>query len=282
MLSKATSQLYAPGSTFKLIDATAALESGKYSVNSKLPSPQKFKLPESNKYLTNYHNEVCSASGYLTMEKALDMSCNTSFAKLGIKLGINSLSEQTNKFGFSSKLKIPNPVVESSFPANMDKAQLAMSAIGQFDVKETVLQNALNVAAIANDGNIMQPTLIESVLDSSLKTVYQPAPSVYKNAMSESNAKKLQSMMISVADNGTGRIIKTNGVQIGAKTGTAETEKGGNPNTWFVSFANKGDKHLVIAVIVEGGGYAGASGTGAAVAGPVAKATMNAYLNNNK
>jgi peptidoglycan glycosyltransferase len=87
-------------------------------------------------------------------------------------------------------------------------------------------------------------------------------------------------MMISVAKNGTGRTGLISGAQVGAKTGTAEKGNGLKPNNWFVSFVNKGDKHLAIAVIVEDGGNQGFNGTGSGVAGPIAKAGMQAYLNN--
>jgi peptidoglycan glycosyltransferase len=279
MLNRATNELYAPGSTFKLITAATALETGKYDENSKLKSPKSYKLPESNSYLTNMYNATCSSSGYLTMKQALDVSCNTTFAILGQKLGADAISVQAEKFGYGNSISIPNFVVNSSFPVNIDKAQTAMSAIGQFDVKTTVLQNALVTSAIANNGIIMMPHLIKDVKDSNLHTVYTTNISQFKQAISSSTAQKLKNMMRSVVTSGTGSIVNLSGIYTGAKTGTAEKGDGLKPNNWFVSFAEKGDKHLVVAVLVEDGGYMGASGTGSGVAGPIAKSVINAYIN---
>jgi peptidoglycan glycosyltransferase len=216
------------------------------------------------------------------MQQALDVSCNTTFAKLGIKLGESAIYNQAKKFGFENSWEIPFNTSKSTFPQNLDKAQLAMSSIGQFNTTETVLQNALVVSAIDNGGIIMKPHLVKNIKNSSLQTVYTTPYTQYGQAISENTANELKKMMISVVKNGTGRgVYLGSNSEIGAKTGTAEKGKNELANNWFVSFVNKANKHLVVATIVENGGNLGKNGTGAAVAGPIAKAIMESYISNS-
>jgi peptidoglycan glycosyltransferase len=244
-----------------------------------IPAPHTLKYPGSSKVLTNFANEVCSPSGKMTLDAALEMSCNTAFAGLGVKVGEDALREQTKKFGFDTPLSIPMPVTESHFPKTADTAELMRASIGQGSDKVTPLQVAMISAAIANGGEQMAPYLVDTVRDSSLRVVSQTTPSTLRTSVSQHTADELTSMMEGVVRSGTGTAAQIPGVTVAGKTGTAETAPGQAPHAWFTGFAPADDPKVAVAVIVEHGGQQGAEGTGGATAAPIAKAVMQAVLN---
>lgn len=267
-----------PGSTFKLIVAAAALESGKFTEESVLPAPASLKLPLSNSRMHNWQNGPCTPSGKITLRQALAVSCNTTFAWLGMQLGADALREQAEKFGFNSSISIPMNSSTSVFPTNIDGAQTALSSIGQFDVRATALQMAMVVSSIANDGNLMQPYLVKSVLTSDLVEIERTNPSSRNLAISATTAKLLKSMMKTVVNAGTAYTVRIPGIEVGAKTGTADSGTTKSAHAWMVANATKGNRTLSIAVVVEnGGGSAEVSGN--RIAGPiVAKIIKQAFL----
>lgn len=267
--------LYPPGSTFKLVTAAAALESGRWKPDSELPGPASLDLPLTTAPLPNHGNQACGPNNRTTLTHALEISCNTAFGWLGMQLGADALREQATAFGIGDELSIPMRVTPSSVPAELDAPQLAQSAIGQYDVRMTPLQVALVTAGIANRGTVMKPYLVSNAIVSSDLSVVDPTtPKVLSDAVSPEVAAELTQMMVDVVDKGTGRPARIDGVRVAGKTGTAEHEKGAAPHAWFTGFAPADDPRIVVAVVVENGGNAGSEAAGGSTAGPIARAMM--------
>ena len=279
LLNTAIKETYAPGSTFKLITAAAALESGRYAADTSIPSPTVLPLPQTSATITNFGGEKCGDGTSSTLADALRISCNTAFAQLGMDLGQDALAAQAKKFGFDNDgLTIPMPVTKSAFPPGLDAPQTAQSAIGQFSVRVTPLQMAMVAAAIANGGQLMEPYLVQTVRTADLDVVSKASPSVLSTAVSPTTATALRDMMIGVVENGTGTAAKIPGIQVAGKTGTAQTTDNSAPHAWFTAFAPADAPRVAVAVIVEHGGTLGNEATGGRVAAPIAKAVMQAVL----
>ncbi len=270
--------LYPPGSTFKLITAAAALETGDYTQDSSVPGPASLRLPGVTKPLPNHDGQPCGPNDKTTLIHALVISCNTTFASLGMTLGPDALQAQAEKFGFGQNLSVPMRVTASSVPTGMNEPNTAQAAIGQFDVRTTPLQMAMVAAAIGNGGEVMKPYLVRRVLGSQLETIDEAAPEKLSEAVSTSTARQLTTMMKAVVSEGTGRAAQITGVEVAGKTGTAQHAVGAAPHAWFVSFAPAADPRVAVAVVVEDGGSAGSEAAGGTVAGPIAKAVMEAVI----
>lgn len=268
---------YPPGSTFKLITAAAALESG-MTPDTPVVAPTVLDLPLTTATLHNFGGAACSGTGALTLRDALRISCNTAFAQLGMDLGADALRSQAEAFGFDTPLNVPMKVTESHFPADPDAPQTALSAIGQFEVRVTPLQMAMVSAAIANGGVPMRPYLVQAVRSSDLTVVDQTEPTELGRAVSAGTAAALRDMMVGVVADGTGRAAQIAGVQVAGKTGTAQTSEDAAPHAWFTAFAPADAPRVAVAVIVENGGSMGNEATGGAVAAPIARAVIEAAL----
>lgn len=255
--------LYHPGSTFKLIDAAAALETGKYTPDSTFPNPASFQLPQSDAVMMNASRTACGPGATVSMRQALVYSCNIPFAELAIEVNRNTITQMAKAFGFEQDLSVPLEVTPSQFPTVIDDAQLALASIGQLDVRATPLQIAMVSAAIANNGQLMKPQLVEGVVAPNLSTQTGFASEVFATPVSESTAQTLNAMMQAVVTEPGGTAAKAAipGVAVAAKTGTAEngTDESGNdkPFTlWFTGFAPANDPKVAIAVVIENGGGA--------------------------
>ena len=270
--------LYTPGSVFKLVVAAAALESGKYTVDSKLPNPTSYTLPGTSTKIHNSGGSNCGGGSEVTLFNALRLSCNIPFAELGVELGQDKIRAMANAFGFGHSFKIPTVATASIYPENMDDAQTALSSFGQFDVRVTPLQMALITAAIANGGKEMNPNLIENVQSSNLALLSQTQPSEYASPISKSTADGLRQMMIGAVKNGVSTGGQVPGVTVAGKTGTAQN--GGNsPYTlWFAGFAPAENPKVAVVVMVANGGGLGQSGSGNIVAAPIARKVIKAVL----
>jgi peptidoglycan glycosyltransferase len=270
--------LYAPGSTFKLIVAAAALESGQYTKDSVLPAPSTYPLPGSSAHINNSGDSSCAPQGEMALGDALRISCNTAFAGLGVQLGAEALADQTQKFGFGKPIEIPLKSLPSTFPENMDKAQTAQASIGQFDDRVTPLQMSLVAAAIANNGSIMKPHLVRTERDADLKVISTTPVTQMSQAVSQETAAQMHEMMVSVVTAGTGKQAAVDGVTVGGKTGTAEKAPGQAPDVWMVAFGEANGKSVAVAVVVEDGGNQGARGGGGTVAAPIASQVIKAVM----
>ncbi|MGQ0846750.1 MAG: peptidoglycan D,D-transpeptidase FtsI family protein [Sporichthyaceae bacterium] len=280
LLNRALSETYAPGSTFKLVTAAAALMSGRYTAESPVPGPATLDLPLTSTNLPNYFKGTCTpGSDQTTILKALERSCNTTFGAIGLDLGAAALARQADLFGFGQNLNVPMPVARSAFPPDINAPQTAQSAIGQFDVRTTPLQMAMVVAAIANAGKVMTPYLVEETRARDLDVLSRTDPQDRGQAITPEVAAELTRMMVSVVENGTASNAKIPGVAVAGKTGTAQTGDGRNPHAWFVSFAPSQNPSVAVAVVLENGGSDRQIEVGGnLLAAPIAKAVMRAVL----
>ncbi len=270
--------LYPPGSTFKIVTAAAALESGNYQPNSSVYGGALLDLPQTSVNLPNYFDGPCGPNDKTSLIKALEKSCNTAFGKIGLDLGGDKIKEQAEKFGFGDELSVPMPVSPSRVPSGMNPPQSAQAAIGQYDVRVTPLQVAMISAGVANGGIVMRPYSIKTVRTSDLDVVEETKPQELSRAVSPEVAAQLSQMMVSVVENGTGSTVKIPGVAVGGKTGTAQQGGGRNPHVWFTAFGPAVNPEVAVAVVVDSGGNDGADASGSGTAGPIAKAVLEAVL----
>ncbi len=270
--------LYPPGSTFKVVTAAMALSSGKYQPTSMVPGPASLPLPGTTIALDNDSKAPCGPNNQTTLSNALVVSCNTTFASLGMELGADALRTQAQKFGFGDTIEIPMRTTPSSIPADLNAPQTAQSAIGQYEVRVTPLQMAMVAAGVANDGVVMRPYLVADVLGSDLSRIETASPQKLSQAVSPEVAHDLRDMMVGVVQGGTGTAAQIPGVAVAGKTGTAQHAPGAAPHAWFIAFAPAQDPKIAVAVVVENGGRLGNEAFGGTVAAPIARAMIQAAL----
>lgn len=272
-----------PGSTFKLVTSSAALEAG-VKPTDKFTGQPTYKIPGHTKPIVNENDESCGGLGQaqVTFQQALDYSCNAAFADLAIHhLTGAELRDQAVKFGFDQPTLDDIPLVaESQFPDKdlNDPAYLALRAIGQYDVAATPLQMAMVSAAIANGGVVMKPYLVNRLTSAKLDVLDQTSPKELDRAISPQTASTLTNMMIDVVDNGTGTNAKIPGIAVAGKTGTAQSSPSRPPYAWFTSFAPAENPKIAVAVLVQKSGTARTDIAGGALAAPIAKAMMEAEI----
>lgn len=281
LLSQTSQELYPPGSTFKLITASAALENG-MRPGTLFPNPPSLDLPQTTHNLENFGGEHCfGGAPQITIAQALQVSCNVVFGEIGLKLGAGRLVTQAERYGFNQRIPFEVPFAEgqippvSSFTDNLPL--VALSAIGQASVGANPLQMAMVGQAIANHGEETVPRLVKEIRDASGRVIKTFGPELFGHPISPHTAAELTTMMVSVVQAGTGTAAQIPGVTVAGKTGTAE-HPGGNPDAWFVSFAPAERPQIVVAVIVLDGGSMGSEATGGAVAAPIARAVIQAAL----
>ena len=286
LLNNATQTTLPPGSTFKIVTSAAWFTQDiRRTTNSMVDSPQVLTLPQTVNKLHNDNGETCGtagANGQTTIIWAFSQSCDTTFGKLGMNLGGGALKNMADKFGLNNaNLEIPGvTVAPSQYLVPPSLALTAYSAIGQYSDTVTPLQEAMFSAAIANNGTLMKPYLIQQVTASDLAVVQSTQSSVLSQAVSPAVANNVKQMMVAVVQQPQGTAFafnanNENGLQIAGKTGTAQNLLNGaspNPDAVFTAFAPADNPKIAVGVIVQGGGY------GAAAAAPIAVAVINAYL----
>ncbi|MET7850051.1 penicillin-binding protein 2 [Streptomyces avermitilis] len=284
LLNRALRDTYPPGSTFKVVTAAAALENGLYSgADDKTDSPLPYTLPNTRTELKNEGNIPCKNA---TMRVALQYSCNTVFGKIGADLGKEKMLEQAKKFGFNEEQFTPVRSSASNFPEKMDKPQTALSSIGQFETATTPLQMAMVASAVANDGTLMKPYMVDKLQAPNLDVLSQTDPQEMSKPLSEKNAQILQSMMETVVKQGTGTNAQISGVTVGGKTGTAQhgLNNSENPYAWFISYAklSDGSSPVAVAVVVEDENANRDDISGGGLAAPIARSVMKAVIDSKK
>lgn len=279
MVNRAVQEVYPPGSTFKLVTAAAALESGDYTPDTQVPGGATLDLPQTDRDLPNDSGGSCGGDR-VTLTQALMVSCNVAFGQLGIDLGEDALREQAEKFGFGERfLSGLGAQAISRFPDDAPGPFQAYSAIGQYEVAASPLQMALVTATVANGGQGMKPYLVDevrapdlSVLD---KTSSEEMP---QRAMSPAAAQELTTMMVEVVRAGTGSTAQIPGIDVAGKTGTAQSAEDRAPYAWFVSFAPADNPQVAVAVIVQDAGVARDAISGSGLAAPIAKRVMESVI----
>lgn len=267
LLPRATQGLYAPGSTFKVITAAASL----VSQQSSFVWEDEGSVLIDGMEIANYDQKVY---GSVDLEKALTLSVNTYFAALSQDLGASILKAEAEGFGFNQTVPFSIPASSSRFPqGTLTKTQLASAAIGQGDLLASPLQMALVAAAIANEGRLMEPYLVEEVRMHSQKVVEGHTPKEWIRPLSAEHANQLKEWMVRVVEQGTGTRAAFSGITVAGKTGTAQNERKGEDHAWFIGFAPAEDPQIAIAVLLE---YSGS--TGGSAAAPIAGTIMKEYL----
>ncbi len=287
LLPRAWRQLYPPGSTFKTITTAAALQGGTVTPETEFPTISELVLPLTTRPLRNFGGRACGG----TLANSFVVSCNTSFAQIGLDLGADELGARARAFGFGQKppLDISPAPVASRFPPSAfyqrNTPALAQSAIGQSDVAATPLQMALVAAGIANGGKVPAPYLIQQVTERTGAVVRTASPSTWTTATTPDVAATLTEMMVEVVKSGTGTRAQVPGFTVAAKTGTAQTTAGANSSgtdsprahAWTIGFAPAEQPRVAIAVIIENQAEVTAT-TGGRIAAPVLSKVMAAAL----
>ncbi|MEV0849221.1 penicillin-binding transpeptidase domain-containing protein [Streptomyces sp. NPDC049954] len=281
MLNRAIAHTYPPGSTFKIVTAAAALDAGTVrDVDEPTRSPDPYTLPGSSASLSNEVEGCRNAS----LRYAFQWSCNTVFAALGVRTGLKDMVRTARDFGFNDKgLRIPFRVAASNFDTSLDRAQLALSAIGQYDTRATPLQMAMVAGAVAGGGSVPQPQLVRRTVTHGGDVVSEPGPRDLYRAMTPYTAARLRELMVDAVERGTGGRAAIPGVQVGGKTGTAQHGVGneGTPYAWFVSWAqaaNAPSPQVAVAVVVEDASADRGDISGGGNAAPIARSVMQAAL----
>ncbi|HEU4971597.1 MAG TPA: penicillin-binding transpeptidase domain-containing protein [Gaiellaceae bacterium] len=283
LINRASAGLYVPGSTFKVITASAALESKKYTPESTFVDPG---------YCTVYGKRVNNFDtsrpfGTVSLHDALTYSVNSVFCNIGLKLGAKRILDTAKRFGFYERPPLETPADERlasglyrngrlfypKVDANVDAGRMAF---GQERMLVTALQNAMVAGAIGFHGRLMEPHVVDRIVAPGGKVVDRQRPRLIRRAVSEKTADEVASMMRDVVSRGTGTAAQISGYSVGGKTGTGETGVPGANTTWFIAFAGKDEENppeLAIAVVLQN-----QSGTGGATAAPIARAVMQAIL----
>jgi peptidoglycan glycosyltransferase len=304
MLNRALNQNYPAGSIFKVIDTAAALKKG-FKADDRIPARNSFWPLEPKRTsacpaslsapcVENFAGESCDDGTTATLAFALAKSCNTAFASLAVtNIGPEDLKKQAQAFGFDSpQLNVPLPVAQSTVGTDAvlnDPAALAQTSFGQRDVRITPLQAAMLSAAVANNGTLMQPYLVDRELRPNLSVLSTTEPKQLSQVLDPDLDQELIKMMEGVitSPEGTGGPANITdmgpNVVVGGKTGTADvgitSASKVKPDAWFTGFALvKGEPKIAVAVVMENAGVAGNETTGGLAAGPVAKQVMEAYL----
>ncbi|HZB79303.1 MAG TPA: penicillin-binding transpeptidase domain-containing protein [Actinomycetota bacterium] len=279
LINGATQRGFPPGSTFKVVTAAAALESGRYGPSSTFADPVALELPQTVETLQNFSRTSCAGGGEIDLYTALVVSCDTTFGMLGLQIP-DEIRSVASEMGFNGEIPFDVRVEQSRFPEVPDdqKPLRAFAGIGQADVVATPLQMALVAATVAEGGVVPRPRLVREVLDASGGIVESYSPETLGRALTEETAGELTRMMVDVvaSPDGTGGNAAIPGIEVAAKTGTAQSAPGAAPHAWFIAFAPANDPQLAVAVLVENGGSFGAEATGGVVAAPIAKALLEA------
>ena len=278
LLNRAVQGLYAPGSSFKVVTASEALESGLYTPESEFPGGSEYDTPGGP--IRNFGG---ASFGPHTLTTALTFSINTTFAEIGDALGPERMGEMMTAYGFAERPPVDLPDVAVSgrrrgdevLPNDEQGEDTARLAIGQERLAVTPLQMAMVAGAVANGGMAMAPRLMTRIVDRGGSLVQRGEPEELGQALSPSNAAELAAMMEDVVREGTGTraALSGVGVSVAGKTGTAESDDPSRNQAWFIGFAPADDPQVAVAVVIED-----TASTGGEVAAPVAAAVMEAAL----
>ena len=285
LLNRATNGLFTPGSTFKVLTATAALDSHKFTPESRFEDPG---------YCVEYGKQVSNAAspdgpveafGSVSFAQGLQHSINSVFCNIGKAIGAGLILDYTKRFGFykdppietPSDEKLPSGLYNNGrlfFPSHpLTQVDPGRLAFGQERLGVTPLQMAMVASTVADGGVLMEPQVLNRVVDSRGHTVVRIKPQKMRRVMSSQTASEINSMMVAAVNDGTGGAAQIPGISVAGKTGTAETGNSGINTTWFICFAPADDPQVAVAVTLEN-----QHGFGGTTAAPIAKVLMQAVL----
>jgi peptidoglycan glycosyltransferase len=286
LVNNGTAGLYTPGSTFKLVTAAAALDTGTYKPSSTFYDPG---------YCVEYGKKVSNALnpdqngpeayGNVTLAQALEHSINAVFCKVGQRLGAKTVLDYARRFGFYSTPPLETPSSERApsglyqghrlyWPKDFNAVDPGRLAFGQERMVATPLQMLLVASTIANGGVVPRPYLVKRIVGPNGSTISATHPQMLGRAIKPQTASELTQMMEGVVQAGTGTAAQIPGIPVAGKTGTAETNIPNTYNAWFVSFAPANNPRVAVAVVLE----KQPNGFGGSVAAPIAKAVMEKIL----
>jgi penicillin-binding protein A len=285
LLNRGTQGLYTPGSTFKIITAAAALDTGAFTPESTFDDPG---------YCTEYGQRVSNAGnpetgpevfGRVDFVTAFEHSINSVFCNIGQKIGAPTILRYAKRFGFYRTPPLETPANERA-PSGMytqkthkldddgSKADPGRLAFGQWTMLVTPLQMAMVAATVGNGGVVPKPYVVQKILAHDGSVVRNTKPSNLGRAIKPQTAADLTRMMVAAVQSGTGTAAQIPGIQVAGKTGTAETGVNNVYTAWFVAFAPAVKPQVAVAVVLE----KQLNGFGGAVSAPIAKQVMEALL----
>jgi peptidoglycan glycosyltransferase len=277
LLNRATQARYPPGSTFKVVTAAAALDTGKFNTGSILDGSSPKTI--SGVPLQNFGGQ---SFGPVTLTDALTNSVNTVWAQVGVQLGKKTMLDYMERFGFGRKPPLDYPARQMDASGVFergraldedDSVDIGRVAIGQERLQVTPLQMAMVAAAVANDGKLMKPRLTDRIVRKDGRVKRRIEADLQTQVISKRAADELAEMMGRVVEEGSGTAAALSGVQVAGKTGTAEVEGGASNQAWFIAFAPVEEPRMAIAVTVER-----TQGQGGTVAAPLAKQVFQVLL----
>ncbi len=266
-LARATQGLYPPGSTYKIVTGAAAYDNG--LTEETFDDNGKFEKGDVTVY--NYGKEQ---HGHIGVKEAFELSSNYAFCTLGYEMGADRVKVEAEKFGVNRSFDFDIPVSQSQIQyKRMSDLDAALVSIGQGGLVMTPLHVAMMGSAIANNGRMMKPYLVETVTTNNGTVVGQSKPSILYDCVGAACADYVQDMMIGVVESGTGKNAQIRGISVAGKTGTAETDSG-KDHAWFVGYAPADNPTICVAVILENDGSSGGS-----TACPIARNVIRKFLN---
>lgn len=283
LLARSWREIYPPGSTFKTATTAITLDEN-VDVDTVFPEVRFIPLPQTTAVLENFGGQQCGG----TLEESFIVSCNTTFGQVGLDLG-DKFATGIKRFGVQtdppnqSGSGIDPPVVRSLGPPEgsfqQNQPAFAQAAIGQNATAVTPLAMALVAESVATGGTILQPRVVDCVLDPNDGVVKRVPQQEYKQAMSPATAETMRTFMLKVVNdpNGTGGAARIPGVAVAGKTGTAQTGEPGRNHAWFIAFAPADAPRFAVSVLVENGG-GDAEATGGRVAAPIARQVLEKLL----
>ncbi|HEY2074165.1 MAG TPA: penicillin-binding protein 2 [Gaiellaceae bacterium] len=290
LVNLATDGLFTPGSTFKMVTAAAALDSGAFTPTSGFNDPGY--CVEYGKHVSNAGNpdqRGVEAYGHVTLAQGFQHSINSVFCNVGKQIGGETILKYAKRFGFYSTPPLETPAnqrVPSGlyhyvkgrpvlwFPTNENDIDPGRLAFGQFNMVATPLQMLMVDATIANGGVVPRPYIVDKVIGHDGSVVSRTRASSLGRAIKPETAAELNQMMVSVVQAGTGTSAQIPGIQVAGKTGTAETAVNHVYTAWFVCFAPADNPKVAVAVVLE----KQLNGFGGAVSAPIAKAIVQKLL----
>ncbi|MGE5596351.1 MAG: peptidoglycan D,D-transpeptidase FtsI family protein [Hyphomicrobiales bacterium] len=270
LLNRATQGLYPPGSTFKTVTASSALEHGVITPDTTVTCPGEIVIDG----FPISCNNVAQGTGTYPFRNAFAFSVNAIFAQVGVDLGWENLLDTAQRFGFGSELPFTLATARTQVfnpGSDLTKTALASTAFGQGELLATPLQMAVVASTVANGGVLAQPHLGLAAYDGD-KRVEDLEDHGTRRILDPEVANEVRDMMVAVVDNGQALGAQIPGVKVAGKTGTAESGVQGQSHAWFIAFAPAEDPVIALAVVVENGGRGGE------VASPIAGEILRAAL----